>query len=149
MYWDAANNNLHADVFTGSLAGNAATATTAGALSNTNKSDPGSACSDGQNVKWFSSIAASSNYAGTNVGFPVTNNANGILWLGTHSGPYGWQIGFSSNSRIYARYINNNTFPKTANGGSWNKIAWTSDIPTVTNYWWANVKISNASNTDT
>ena len=29
MYWDAANNNLHADVFTGSLVGNATTATNA------------------------------------------------------------------------------------------------------------------------
>ena len=27
MYWDAANNNLHADVFTGNLVGNASTAT--------------------------------------------------------------------------------------------------------------------------
>ena len=27
MYWDAANNNLHADVFTGALSGNASTAT--------------------------------------------------------------------------------------------------------------------------
>lgn len=140
-----------------SITGNAATASkattadTAGALYSVAKTDPGSACSDGQNVKWFNNIAKPSDqaYAGTNAGFPVTNNANGILWLGTHSGPHGWQIGFSSNSRIYARYINNNTFPTTANGGSWNKIAWTSDIPTVTNYWWANVKISNASNTDT
>jgi hypothetical protein len=41
-------------------------------------------------------------------------------------------MGFSSNGRIYARYIINNTFPTTANGGSWNKVAWESDIPTKT-----------------
>lgn len=157
FYVQPSTGNLYATTFVGTLSGNAATASkattadTAGALYSVARTDPGSACSDGQNVKWFNNIAKPSDqaYAGTNAGFPVTNNANGILWLGTHSGPYGWQMGFSSNSRIYARYINNNTFPKTANGGSWNKIAWTSDIPTVTNYWWANVKISNASNTDT
>lgn len=32
MYWDAANNNLHADVFTGALSGNADTATNADKL---------------------------------------------------------------------------------------------------------------------
>lgn len=42
MYWDAANNNLHADVFTGSLAGNASTATNA---TNADKVD-------GQHFNW-------------------------------------------------------------------------------------------------
>ena len=36
MYWDAVNNNLHADVFTGSLVGNASTATTATKLGTAN-----------------------------------------------------------------------------------------------------------------
>ncbi len=104
-------------------------ATTASQLSNTSVSDPSKAAS-GQYLKWYSQVSQASGYAGTNYGFPVSNNANGILWLGTHSGPYGWQMGFSSNGRIYARYISNNTFSTTANGGSWSKIAWTSDIPT-------------------
>lgn len=123
-------------------------ATTANQLKNTSVSDPNTAAS-GQNVKWYSQISGSSGYAGTNYGFPISNNANGILWLGTHSGPYGWQMGFSSNGRIYARYISNNTFPTTANGGSWNRIAWTSDIPAVTNYYWANIKVSSSSSTTT
>ena len=42
MYWDAANNNLHADVFTGSLVGNASTATNA---TNADKVD-------GQHFNW-------------------------------------------------------------------------------------------------
>lgn len=108
----------------------ASTSDTASQLSNTSiasGTDP-SAAASGQYVKWYSQISQSSGYAGNNYGFPVSNNANGILWLGTHSGPYGWQMGFSSNNRMYARYISNNSFPTTANGGSWNKIAWVSDI---------------------
>ena len=58
-------------------------------------------------------------------------------------------MGFSSNGRIYARYISNNSFSTAANGGSWGKIAWTSDIPNVTNYYWANVKVSSSSSTTT
>ena len=106
-------------------------ASTAGALKNTSISDPNTAA-DGQNVKWYSQVSQTSGYAGKNYGFPCSNNANGILWLGTHSGPYGWQLGFSSNSRLYARYISNNSFSESANGGSWSRIAWTSDIPTKT-----------------
>lgn len=123
-------------------------ATTASQLNNTSVSDPSKAAS-GQYLKWYSQVSQSSGYAGTNYGFPVSNNANGILWLGTHSGPYGWQMGFSSNGRIYARYISNNSFSTTANGGSWNRIAWTSDIPAVTNYYWANIKVSSSSSTTT
>lgn len=106
-------------------------ATTASQLSNTYVSDPNKAAS-GQYLKWYSQVSQASGYAGTNYGFPVSNNANGILWLGTHSGPYGGQLGVSSNGRLYYRFITNNAFPTTANGGSWSKIAWTSDIPTKT-----------------
>lgn len=128
--------------------GYASNATTASQLNNTSISNPNTAAS-GQNIKWYSQINTASGYAGTNYGFPVSDNANGILWLGTHSGPYGWQMGFSSNGRIYARYISNNSFSTAANGGSWNRIAWTSDIPTVTNYYWANIKVSTSSSTST
>lgn len=70
-------------------------------------------------------------YAGTSnsFGFPVSNNANSMLWLGAHSGNYGHQLGFSSDGRIYDRYISGGSFVETINGGSWKKIAWTSDIP--------------------
>ena len=83
-------------------------------------------------LKWYVNILKTSDhYAGDNTGFPANDNSNGILWLGTHSqGPYGGQLGVSSNSRLYYRYITAGSFPTTANGGSWNKIAWTSEIPT-------------------
>lgn len=99
-------------------------ATTANQLKNTSISDSNTAAS-GQNLKWYSQVNQSSGYAGANYGFPASNNANGILWLGTHPGPYGWQMGFSSNGHIYARYISNNKFPTDANGGSWREIAFT------------------------
>lgn len=71
-------------------------------------------------------------YAGTanSYGFPVSNNANAMMWVGSHSGNYGHQLGFSSDGRIYNRYISNGSFATTVNGGSWKKIAFTSDIPT-------------------
>lgn len=76
-------------------------------------------------------------YAGTvdSYGFPVSGDANGLLWLGNYStssptinSNYGHQLGFSSDGRIYHRSING-TFPTTANGGSWGTIAFASDIP--------------------
>ena len=93
---------------------------------------PGS--SNGVGVRWYTMASTSSGaagYAGTNAGFPVNNNANGMLWLGNHSGPYGGQLGISSNGRLYYRFISNGSFSTSANGGSWNRIAWTSDIPSV------------------
>lgn len=43
------------------------------------------------------------------------------------------------------------TYTRRYNGGwqSWKTLAWTSDIPTVTNYYWANIKVSASSNTGT
>ena len=90
---------------------------------------PGS--SNGVGVRWYTMTSTSSGaagYAGTNAGFPVNNNANGMLWLGNHSGPYGGQLGISSNGRLYYRFISNGSFSTSANGGSWNRIAWTGDL---------------------
>lgn len=74
-------------------------------------------------------------YAGTanSFGFPVTSNANSMLWVGSHSGNYGHQLGFSSNGRIYDRCISNGVFSESVNGGSWKELAYTSDIKTYTN----------------
>lgn len=81
---------------------------------------------------WFT-VLNSSGYAGDNTGFPTVNNANGILWLGTHLNDidstkvgYGHQLGFSSNGKVYHRSISNGSFPTTANGGSWKQIAYTT-----------------------
>lgn len=101
-------------------------------LINTGSSNPSTAA-EGLRLRWYSSVPSSSGYAGTNYGFPVSNNANGILWLGTHSGPYGGQLGVSSNGKLYYRYITNNIFPTTADGGSWKQIAYTADLT------WANI----------
>lgn len=84
-------------------------------------------------MAWFPNInKTSDNYAGDNTGFPVSSNANGILWLGTHPASggsdslgYGHQLGFSSNGNIYSRYFHSNV-PTTANGGSWKQIAFTT-----------------------
>ena len=67
-------------------------------------------------------LTSSNGYAGDNTGFPVENNANGILWVGTHPGKYGHQLGFSSNGNIYHRFQNGSDFPSTANGGSWRML---------------------------
>ena len=67
-------------------------------------------------------LTNSNGYAGDNTGFPVGNNANGILWVGTHPGKYGHQLGFSSHGNIYHRFQNGEDFPSTANGGSWSMI---------------------------
>ena len=95
-------------------------------------SDPNLAYSD-QKLKYYligSTSAGAPGYAGKNYGFPVAHNANSILWLGNHSGNYGGQLGISGNGYLYYRCINGGSFPTTANGASWSRIAYTTDIPT-------------------
>lgn len=72
-------------------------------------------------------------YAGDNTGFPVSSNANSILWLGNHAhssdstqAGYGGQMGISSNGNLYYRFITNGAFPTTADGGSWKQLAFTT-----------------------
>lgn len=98
-------------------------------------------------LNWCNAASTANGDSGTAIdanGFPVSNNANGILWLGTHTGNYGGQLGISSNSNLYYRYASGGTFPNT-----WKQLAFTSDIPTVTDYYWADVKISQSSNPKT
>ena len=103
-------------------------ATSAECLNNYTISNPNIQALKDNKVKWFAQINTSSGYAGNNYGFPVANHANGILYLGTHPGKYGHQLGFSSNGNIYHRYQDGSDFPETANGGSW------SVLLTSTNY---------------
>lgn len=66
------------------------------------------------------------------------------LWSG-----YGTQMAWGYNSnRIYIRnkYYNGST---TVWSSTWDSLALTSDIPTVTNYYWANIKVSTSSSTST
>lgn len=76
-----------------------------------------------------SSNSGAPGYAGKNYGFPVSHNANSILWFGNHGGNYGGQLGISGNGYLYYRWISSGSFPTTANGASWNRIAYTTDIP--------------------
>lgn len=75
----------------------------------------------------------------------------GVLTYLFNGSVYGTQMawGYSSN-RIYIR---NRVWGGSGVGlawrTSWDTLALTSDIPTVTNYYWANVKISASSSTTT
>ena len=78
------------------------------------------------------------------VGNDTTGYSNGIT------------IGSNPNDTAYGFQIVQNmwddrTYTRRYNGGwqSWKTLAWTSDIPTVTNYYWANVKVSASSSTST
>lgn len=70
--------------------------------------------------------------------------SNGIT-IGSH--PSDTNYGF----QIVQNMWDDRTYTRRYNGGwqSWKTLAWTSDIPTVTDYYWANVKVSASSNTQT
>lgn len=95
---------------------------------------------------------------GVSAGFVADNAGYGsygsVLTVRTYTGgggtlqlyaPYSKTYG---GTRLKARF---GDYDKS-NGNSWTdlkEIAWTSDIPTVTNYYWANVQISDKSNSGT
>lgn len=111
-------------------------ATSANQLNKITGSTPGTAAKSGTSVAYYTLIGTTKDennkrYAGDNTGFPVTSNANGLLWLGNHPNAsdssaigYGSQLGFSSDGNIYYRYITNGSIPTTANGGSWKKLSY-------------------------
>ena len=72
------------------------------------------------------------------------DNAWGVIHLHTHCGNYATQLGFGGTTgRMYMRNAYN-----TSTFDNWQTLAYTSDIPTVTNYYWANLSVqSSASNT--
>ena len=68
----------------------------------------------------------------------------------------GITIGSNPNDTGYGFQIVQNlwddrTYTRRYNGGwqNWKTLAWTSDIPTVTDYYWANIKVSASSSTST
>lgn len=97
----------------------------------TGRGDPASGCPALVNAPWSGSGPAG--------GYGVLT----YLWSG-----YGTQMAWGYNSnRIYIRnryYSSGHTWSST-----WDSLALTSDIPTVTNYYWANVPISATSNATT
>lgn len=64
--------------------------------------------------------------SGTEGLFPNADNANSILTVNRHAGNYLSQLGFSSDKRLYFRSAS----AADINSIAWNKIAYTSEIPT-------------------
>lgn len=73
------------------------------------------------------SLAYSRFQAGVSNIFPTVNNANGVITTHLHYGNYFAQIGLSSDGRMYYRTMMDQTLDA---GVTWNKVAFTSDIPT-------------------
>lgn len=74
---------------------------------------------------------------------PTNSYTNGIN-LNSSDANYGWQLAKPAFvDRPYYRGRQAGSFT------SWKGIAFTSDIPTVTNYYWANVRVSSSSSTST
>ena len=74
---------------------------------------------------------------------PTNSYTNGIN-LNSSDTNYGWQLAKPAFvDRPYYRGRQAGSFT------SWKGIAFTSDIPTVTNYYWANVRVSSSSSTST
>lgn len=74
---------------------------------------------------------------------PTNSYTNGIN-LNSSDTNYGWQLAKpASVDRPYYRGRQAGSFT------SWKGIAFTSDVPTVTNYYWANIRVSASSSTST
>lgn len=110
-----------------------------GSISNLNS--PSSWTSDGYRLVYDTYLGSASNK-------PVSwDNANGIITLfkskyGT-SNQYVSQLAFPNNTRMYFRCASAGSF------SSWYTIAYTSDIKDPANYYWANVRVSASSNSET
>lgn len=105
------------------------------------------------NDLWSTIKSSNSSYLGTSTMYEVYNDGGPTTYghvLDTvtvhnnHWQPQLWMAAGKSG-RLYYRNkeYNDNTW------GDWRTVAWTSDIPTVTNYYWANVKVSASSSTGT
>lgn len=88
---------------------------------------------------WSANITGQPNNYGSVFQFSNVNNP--IPGTSNH-----WvtQLASSTNNRLYYR-----TRTNTGGWNSWHTLAFTTDIPTVTNYYWANVKVSSSSSTST
>lgn len=135
----SAHNHSASEITSGTLlisrGGTGNTDNTAAKLSTTATKTTVNECYDDQKAVIYhlngnNTGNSGANYAGTanTYGFPTNNNANSLLWIGHHQGNYGHQIGFSSNGRLYSRYISSGNFPATANGVSWEKVLFRSDF---------------------
>lgn len=105
------------------------------------------------NDLWSTVKTSDYNYIGTATIYEVYKDGGPSTYgevldiVSVHANHWQPQLFFESGKggRLYYRNkdYNNNSW------GNWRTIAYTSDIPTVTNYYWANIKISSSSNSST
>ena len=105
------------------------------------------------NDLWSTIKTGNSTYLGTANIYEVYNDGGPTTYgevldiVSTHTNHWQPQLWMAAgkSGRLYYRNkeYNDNTW------GDWRTVAWTSDIPTVTNYYWANVKVSASSSTGT
>lgn len=105
------------------------------------------------NDLWSTIKSSNNSYLGTSTMYEVYNDGGPTTYghildtVTVHSNHWQSQLWMASGKggRLYYRNknYNDNTW------GSWGTVAWTSDIPTVTNYYWANIKVSASSSTST
>lgn len=104
--------SMYATTFYGNLSGNATSASSLLGIASNEAvplTDPGQGI-----IKYYYNV----NYSLTG-NMPSINNANGILYLNTHNGEYGYQLGFSSDGNIYYRNKSASAFTSSI---VWNKI---------------------------
>ena len=104
--------SMYATTFYGNLSGNATSASSLLGIASNEAvplTDPGQGI-----IKYYYNV----NYSLIG-NMPSTNNANGILYLNTHNGEYGYQLGFSSDGNIYYRNKSASAFTSSI---AWNKI---------------------------
>jgi hypothetical protein len=113
------NSSVQAATFVGALAGNATTATNATQASKIRAGGTGPSTEDLNSVANSVSVGQLEyrgyNQASTNKP-PASDNANGVITVGQHSGNYNAQVAFSSDGNMYWR-----DNPSTTNG-TWRKM---------------------------
>ena len=107
---------ITATTFSGSLSGNASTASILKGTTST--SVPLT-----QNSAGYISYAYNINKDSTG-NMPHNNNANGVLTINTHTGEYQHQLGFSSDGSVYHRSTNGGALTTSL---AWNKILTTGN----------------------
>jgi hypothetical protein len=94
------SGTVTAPTFSGALAGNATTSTTATYLTRAGTSITTAPATHG--LRFDTQVSSST----TGI-FPTSNNSNAVITLNRHSGNYDSQLGFSSNGDIYYRAFSN------------------------------------------
>ena len=150
------NYNSYAPTLTGggasgtwgiNISGNAATATSAGSSTVWNRTwsrgndfNLDLSLYHSQTRVFMVDSTTSNHPTGTSAGFMIAHSWD---WGG------GGALLYQDFDSDYGRLYTNAKQCDATSYSGWKKVAWTSDIPTVTNYYWANVQISDQSSTST